>query len=59
MRTGRCGTSGPNSAQAESDTALRIEQIIRRRVVIGEDRHVFGQLSVEVSHGDILNGIGK
>ena len=37
MRTARWGTSGPSSEHDEETNALRIEQIIRRRVIIGQD----------------------
>jgi hypothetical protein len=51
--------SGPRSEQELRRRALRVKQVIRRRVIIGEYGNVFGHGSIEVSDRDVLNGVGK
>ena len=56
-RTIAARASGPRTEQEQMKNALRIEQIVRRRVIIGQYRHIFGQRSVEIGDGNVLDRI--
>jgi hypothetical protein len=55
-----CVAGEPTAEQEERDSPLRMQQIIRRSVIIGQHWDVVvGQRPVEISDSDVLDWIGE